>query len=226
MHARYIDHMGTDLSVVNAARVSFDKKSDWVESHLTDPHHGGKVPPYKVLSEKDQDLIKYLADNGHHSPFNHTFITMHMKAPIFVARQLQKHEYMPWNEVSRRYVDTKPELYWPEVWRGRAENKKQGSEGEVTLSQDDLAQVIYSAEQAYFAYDDLLDENVAPEQARMVLPQNTYTEWYWSGTLHAWAKMYNLRKGPDVQKETQELVAMAAGHLKNLFPVSWKELTK
>src|SRR6056300_1438217 len=119
----YVNHMGDDLSVVNAARVSFGKKSDYMPRvHMGEP---------KVLQYKDDRLIKYLAKHNHKSPFNHTFTTFHVKAPVFVARQLVKHEYMPWNEISRRYVDDEPELYTPDVWRGRSADKKQGSEGKA-----------------------------------------------------------------------------------------------
>ena len=117
----YIDHMGSDLSVVNAARVSFGKKSDWMMRV-----HNGEA---KVLQHKDSKLIRFLAKHKHKSPFNHAFATFHVKAPIFVARQLQKHEYMPWNEISRRYVDDPPDFFKPDYWRGRAENVKQGSSG-------------------------------------------------------------------------------------------------
>ena len=117
----YVDHMGDDLSVVNAARVSFGKKSDYMMRI-----HNGEA---KVLQHKDDRLSKYLAKHKHKSPFNHAFATFHVKAPIVVARQLQKHEYMPWNEVSRRYVDSEPEFYVPDVWRGRSSDKKQGSAG-------------------------------------------------------------------------------------------------
>lgn len=206
MKATYIDHMGSDLSVVNAARVSFGKK-------------------HEEFMDKDVGLINFLAREGHLSPFNHTFITMHMKAPIFVARQLQKHEYMPWNEISRRYVDDEPELYWPEVWRGRPIDKKQGSSGTVEFDDKVFLEITDALRDIFNAYDTLLDENVAPEQARMILPQNTYTEWYWSGTLGAWTKMYNLRSKPDAQQETRELVLQCGKILENLYPVSFKALT-
>ena len=121
--ATYIDHMGSDLSVVNAARVSFGKKSEW-EQHLEDHISFHKV--VNTLSEKDQKLIKYLAKHEHISPFGHCFASFHIKAPIFVARQLVKHKFVRWNEISRRYVDDPPEFYMPDVWRGRSADKKQG----------------------------------------------------------------------------------------------------
>ena len=117
MEATYIDHCGSDLSVVNAARVSFAKRSE-------------------SLTVEDMKLINYLAKNKHTSPFNHAFLTFHMKAPIFVARQLVKHKFMPWNEESRRYVDDDVELYRAEEWRVRSDSLKQGSSSEVSVYND------------------------------------------------------------------------------------------
>ncbi len=208
----YIDHMGSDLSVVNAARVSFGKTS---EMDMSD-----KWGPPK-LKDKDSKLIKYLAKHKHTSPFNHTFLTVQVKAPIFVARQLQKHEYMPWNEVSRRYVDDTPEFYEPDVWRGRADDKKQGSVGAVESVPVGALKV-----QGYClaAYQDLLSSGICPEQARMILPQNMMTEWYWSGTVGAFAKMCNLRCKPDTQLETRIVGNEVSNIMLRYFPVSWKAL--
>tara|TARA_B100001057_G_C22761662_1_gene916016 strand:+ start:122 stop:736 length:615 start_codon:yes stop_codon:yes gene_type:complete len=202
--------MGDDLSVVNAARVSFGKYKD-------------------LMDESDSKLIYYLAKHNHKSPFNHAFATFHVKAPIFVARQLQKHEYMPWNEISRRYVDSETELYYPpnDVWRGRSKDKKQGSEGEIDLDQAPdnlLGDLIEGNEWQRRLYKKLLEEGVAPEQARMVLPQSMYTEWYWSGSLYAFAKMCNLRLKEDTQKETQEIAQQISREMFNLFPISWEAL--
>jgi thymidylate synthase (FAD) len=208
----YIDHMGSDLSVVNAARVSFGKKSDW----LPRIHNGEK----KVLSAKDCRLIAYLAKHNHKSPFNHTFVTFHIKAPVFVARQLVKHEYMPWNEISRRYVDVEPELYEAPVWRGRSEDKKQGSYGEVESN----ANVLYYNKNALLMYKQLIDEGVAPEQARMVLPQSMMTEWYWSGTVFSFAKMCSLRCADDTQAETRLVADAIDEEMERLYPMSWEAL--
>jgi thymidylate synthase (FAD) len=212
IEVRYIDHMGSDLSVVNAARVSFGKKSEWMPRI----HYGEEL----VLKPKDAKLIKYLAKHKHKSPFNHTFVTFHVKAPIFVARQLQKHEYMPWNEVSRRYVDDEPEFYQPDVWRGRSADKKQGSDGTVKSN----ANVPYFNDTMLGVYTQLLDEGVAPEQARMVLPQSMMTEWYWSGTLFAFAKMCSLRLKEDTQEETQLVAQKIALTMAKIYPVSWDAL--
>ncbi len=208
----YIDHMGSDLSVVNAARVSFGKKSDWLPRV-----HNGEA---KALSAKDCRLIEYLARHNHKSPFNHTFTTFHVKAPVFVARQLVKHEYMPWNEISRRYVDEEPELYEAPIWRGRSADKKQGSEGEVKSN----ANIFYHNNQSLMVYKQLLDEGVAPEQARMVLPQSMMTEWYWSGSLFAFAKMCSLRCKDDTQAETRVVADAIDEEMENLYPISWEAL--
>ena len=208
----YIDHMGSDLSVVNAARVSFGKKSDWLPRV-----HNGEA---KALSAKDCRLIAYLARHNHKSPFNHTFTTFHIKAPVFVARQLVKHEYMPWNEISRRYVDAEPELYEAPIWRGRSADKKQGSEGEVKSN----ANILYHNNQSLMVYKQLLDEGVAPEQARMVLPQSMMTEWYWSGTVFSFAKMCGLRCKDDTQAETRVVADAIDEEMENLYPISWEAL--
>jgi thymidylate synthase (FAD) len=210
----YVDHMGSDLSVVNAARVSFGKKSDWLPRV-----HNGEA---KVLSAKDCRLIAYLAKHKHKSPFNHTFATFHVKAPIFVARQLQKHEYMPWNEISRRYVDSEPEFYVPDVWRGRSEDKKQGSAGVIEDIDPDVANSMVAC--AKHDYNYLLAKGVSPEQARMILPQSMMTEWYWSGTLHAFEKMCGLRLKDDVQEETRQVAEAIEDFMMELYPISWEAL--
>ena len=214
----YIDHMGDDLSVVNAARVSFGKKSKLECIDMVK----GKY----VLNNKDTKLIKYLAEHQHKSPFNHAFATFHVKAPVFVARQLVKHEYMPWNEISRRYVDSEPEFYVPDVWRGRAEDKKQGSSGVVELSDSVKDGPEFIHYEAKCLYQEMLDEGVCPEQARMILPQSMMTEWYWSGSLYAFAKMCSLRLKEDSQQETREVAMQIDEVMVKAFPASWKALCK
>ena len=205
IEATYIDHMGTDLTVVNAARVSFNKQHD----------------VYK--EQEDNRLIHYLAKHKHMSPFGHCFASFHIKAPVFVARQLVKHKFLRWNEISRRYVDSEPEFYVPDVWRGRSEDKKQGSEGTITIS-NDIVEDVY--DEVIGRYRLLLDIGVCPEQARMVLPQSTMTEWYWSGSLDAFADMCNLRLAPDTQEETRQVAQQISVKMSNLFPVSWSALVK
>lgn len=212
--ATLVDHMGSDLSVVNAARVSFKKKSDWVTDQ------DGHV----YLSKADVGLIRYLAEHKHMSPFGHAFVSFHIKAPIFVARQLVKHKFLRWNEVSRRYVDDTPEFFYPDTWRGRATNKKQGSEGEVdvtgTINMSGFHLTIGAA------YEALLEDGVAPEQARMILPQSTMTEWYWSGSLDAFADMCKLRLKDDTQYETRLVAQQISEQMDKLFPYSWEQLIK
>ena len=203
--ATLMDHMGSDVTVVNAARVSFGKRTD-----------------NTYTTNKDEKLIWYLAEHRHMSPFGHCFASFHVKAPIFVARQLVKHKFLRWNEISRRYVDYEPEFYVPDVWRGRAEDKKQGSAGEVKSN----FSINYYNLEAFKAYEQLLDEGVCPEQARMVLPQSTMTEWYWSGSLDAFADVCILRCASDTQQETQEVANQISVKMHKLFPVSWMALCK
>ena len=203
--ATLMDYMGSDVTVVNAARVSFGKKSS--NTYTTD---------------KDDKLIWYLAEHKHMSPFGHCFASFHVKAPIFVARQLVKHKFLRWNEISRRYVDEEPELYEAPIWRGRAEDKKQGSEGEVISN----ANVFYHNTRSLMLYKQLINEGVCPEQARMVLPQSMMTEWYWSGSLDAFADMCLLRCASDTQQETQEVANQISRNMHKLFPVSWMALCK
>ena len=198
----YINHMGSDLTVVNAARVSFGKSQDSFDD------------------EKDSRLIRYLARHRHTSPFGHCFASFHVRAPVFVARQLVKHKFLRWNEISKRYHDGEPEFYVPDVWRGRSADKKQGSEGQVKSNFG----IEYYNEKAWQAYDQLLNEGVCPEQARMILPQNMMTEWYWSGSLDALADMCHLRCKPDTQAETREVAELVEDQMMNLFPVSWEAL--
>jgi len=204
----YINHMGNDLSVVNAARVSFAKESKWDD-------YDSEKDQY-VLKDKDRKLIHYLAEHKHLSPFGHCFASFVVKAPIFVARQLVKHKFLRWNEISRRYVDTKPEFYEPDAWRGKAEDKKQGSDGVVDVG--DWGDTNWACLKAY---QDLLSNGVCPEQARMVLPQSTMTEWYWSGSLDAFAAMCNLRCAGDTQLETRLVANQICDSMKELFPTSW-----
>jgi len=218
--ATYIDHMGTDLSVVNAARVSFGKKSDW---DYTDWRDSSDYARKKVLSEGDTKLVNYLAKQGHYSPFGHCFASFHIKAPIFVARQLVKHKFLRWNEISRRYVSDKPEFYQPEVWRSKAQDKKQGS-GPALEDQD--VHIGTTQRLVTMLYDSMLEKGVCEEQARMVLPQNTMTEWYWSGSLDAFADMCNLRTKNDTQWETRDLAFQIDAEMQNLYPIGWLALTR
>lgn len=228
MEVELIDHMGTDLSVVNAARVSFHKKSSWDVVDIIDPDVPDAFVGYeKRLKEGDVKLINYLAKHKHFSPFNHCFMTFRVKAPIFVARQLVKHRFMPWNEVSRRYVDDEPEFFMPEKWRGKAVNVKQGS-GEEAIDLDYRHPGWYTpeelCEEALSTYQQMMNVGVAPEMARMVLPQNMHTEWFWSGTLGAFADMLRLRLDPHAQYESRQVAEMIYKEVEKIFPVSIKAL--
>ena len=221
MEVKFIDKMGSDLSVVNAARVSFSKTSEWESITPAGPIEG-------LLSKQDEKLINYLAKHNHWSPFGHASMQFHIKAPVFVARQLVKHQVgLVWNEVSRRYVDDEVEFYVPEDWRGAPENSKQGSSSEVIdinphhRMVDEYQSVCKTAK---WTYEYLLGRGVAPEQARMVLPQSMMTEWYWSGTLMAFARVCNLRCKPDTQLETQMVANQIDEVGEEYFPVSWKAL--
>lgn len=206
----YVDHFGDDNSVVNAARVSFNKEA-------------GLYP-----NEQNMKLIRYLAEHNHKSCFNHAFVSFRVKAPIFVARQLVKHEYLPWNETSRRYVDDTPEFFKLE-WRYRPDKSiKQGSGDIVSTEDQDKADAIFwsLAEHSLKAYNDLLALNIAPEQARAALLLDTCTEWVWSGSLFAFAKMCNLRLDSHTQKEATEVASQISDKMQELFPVSWKALVR
>ena len=216
MKVDVIDKMGNDLSVVNAARVSFSKTSEYD----TVKPIAGPYSQIKRLKQKDEKLIKYLAEHEHWSPFAHASISFRIKAPIFVARQLVKHQVgLAWNEVSRRYVDDKPEFYIPFMWRKRAENKKQGSSDEEI--EYDITDFVSKSKELY---NDMLESDIAPEMARMILPQNMMTEWYWSGSLMAFARVVNLRIKEDTQEETRVIATHIDKHLKDHFPISAKHL--
>ena len=211
----YKGSMGNDLTVVNAARVSFGKESEW------DYEESDAYSFKQHMKARDKKLIQYLAKHKHISPFGHCFASFHIKAPVFVARQLVKHKFLRWNEISRRYVDSEPEFYVPDVWRGRSEDKKQGSSGTVDLVDYSLDD--YNGNGVDF-YTCLIRDGVCPEQARMVLPQSMMTEWYWSGSLDAFADMCKLRCAPDTQAETAEVAWEIDRVMIALFPVSWKAL--
>ena len=209
IQARYIAHLGSDQLVVDAARVSFAKRS-------------------AGMCEADERLIGFLARKGHWSPFSHPQATLHVTAPIFLARQAMKSSVgFAVNEVSRRYVDVEPTFFAPDAWRGRAPSAKQGSAGplgpDAQEEAGDLAKEAYAGTKD--AYERLLVLGVAPEQARMVLPQAMETEWFWTGSLYAWARLFALRSAPDAQAEARRLAQLVSDVVGPLFPVSWQALT-
>ena len=216
MKVEHVDHMGSDINVVNAARVSFAKETQ--EFDL----------------EKDSKLINYLAKHNHWSPLAHTSVSIRVKAPIFMARQFVKHQIgLVWNEESRRYIDDEPEFYKPVIWRGRPENVKQGSsDSEVKILRwndyegDQYADNVYNnlIENCKYIYDNMLESGVAPEMARMVLPQSVMTNWIWTGSLVAFARVCKLRLDSHAQREAQELAQLINDVVAPLYPVSWAAL--
>ena len=225
IEATYIDHMGSDLSVVNAARVSFGKKSHctktkWVEMG----DWSGDMP---VVDDRDTKLIRYLAKHKHYSPFGHAFASFHVVCPIYVHAQLEKHKFLRVNTVSRRYVDTPPTFYLPDPFRYKAEDKKQGSTGNANeaVMKDGFDHVLSDhMEQSKKLYLEMIDRGIAPELARGWLPQAAYTEFYWSGSLDAFAAMANLRCKPDTQYESRLVADQISEKMMELFPVSWEAL--
>lgn len=239
---------GSDLSIVNAARRSFNTRSEWAYEH---PYYQQEC----ILEPKDKRLLEFLsrgmtADDfeqftydvsggdyedlvsslwkwrntpTHDTPFNHTFISFEVKAPIFVRAQLVKHEYLIMSEFSRRYITGDIEFYEPDYWRKAAPNKKQGSLEEGIDPNYNPAYILGAVRHSYQV---ALDEGVAPEQARMVLPQSTMTEWTWSGTLGAFAKMCTLRLHPEAQYEARVVAQEVYSYLKEYYPVGAKALVE
>jgi len=211
MQARLVNSMGGDLTVVNAARVSFNSHS-------------------KELNRKDERLISFLAKHGHWSPFAHVILQFRMKAPIFVARQLVKHQVgLTWNEVSRRYVDTDIEFYEPKIWRKAADNVKQGSSDESSGWErwgSRIEKTMNSTQLALAEYEDAIASGVCMEQARMLLPQSMMTEWYWTGSLIAFARIVKQRTHSTAQLETQEVALLIKKALdeKETITHSWRAL--
>lgn len=204
-----IDWMGTDDSVVNAARVSFNKTAD------------------KYTQEQNERLIDFLAKHGHWSPFAHTCLSFRIKAPIFVARQLAKHQVgLAWNEVSRRYVTVEPEAWKPNGLRKAAENVKQGSSDELVQNERLTVDMMYAMDIATRTYNTLLREGVCPEQARAVLPQGMMTEWIWTGSLYAFFRVVQQRTAPTAQKETYEVARHIDVACSHMFPICWAALVR
>ena len=214
---RYIDHMGSDLMVVNAARVSFAKESEW--------EHPDSHVPANILSERDRKLIKYLATHNHWTPFAHPQICLHIKAPISIRTQLYKHKVgFVENEVSRRYVKDDPEFYVPRWRSAPTDGAKQGSSDFMSGTTFITDHYEKAAEEAISCYEELLANGVAPEQARFVLPQGAYTEWWWTGSLAAYARVCKLRSDSHAQWEVREYAAAINRIIEPLFPHSWKAL--
>ena len=227
-----MDHMGSDLTVCNAARVSFNKESEWgldfdaIARLKSCPYNKDDV---RVLKEGDEKLIRYLAKHNHWTPFAHPQITLRIKAPVSIRTQFFKHKQgFVENEISRRYVSYEPEFYNP-VWRSKpTDGAKQGSEDFV---KDEAEANVYSMAfdhvcvEALNNYNYLIEQGIAPEQARFILPQGMYTEWYWTGSLAAYARFYKQRKDDHAQWEIREYASSVGKIIEPYFPVSWKHLT-
>ena len=232
-HVEYVEHMGSDIMVCNAARVSFAKETEWeVDSEAIQRMKDSGSPTIplqelKKLGDKDKKLIKYLAKHNHWTPFAHPQITLRIKAPISVRTQFFKHKQgFVENEISRRYVSYTPEFYCPQ-WRGKPTNgAKQGSEDFIQLSVMDENKNLDAVQSCVDSYDRLLEAGVAPEQARFILPQGMYTEWYWTGSLAAYARFYKQRIDEHAQWEIRQYAEAVGKIISPLFPESWKALTQ
>jgi thymidylate synthase (FAD) len=221
MKAEYISHMGDDLAVVNAARVSFDKESEW------DYHNDIWLPPLRRLSDADTRLIRYLAKHKHWTPFAHTSIQLRMSAPLPIRTQCFKHKAgFVENEESRRYISTRPEVFVPSEFRVAAGNVKQGSGGIHPDSDYYRARYIRNSSVAVDDYMEMINDGVCPEQARFILPQGCIVNWIWTGNLASYARYYNQRTDSHAQKEGRDLAEMVADIIAPLYPVSWEALTK
>lgn len=208
-YVELLETFGSDLTVVNAARVSFNKESE-------------------EFNEKDAKLVNYLAKHHHTSPFFHPQLRFRIKMPIFVAREWFRHTVgFSRNEVSRRYVDFKPEVWIPTEFRERDPNLKQGSKQEIVAVNETICELYNKAMiDSLSAYNSLLEANVAPEMARAVLPQSMYTEFIETGSLAAYARLCGLRLDPSAQKEIQDYANAVHNLIKDKFPVSWEALMK
>lgn len=210
MSVDYITHMGNDETVCNAARVSFDKTADM------------------FTVQQNERLINYLARHNHWSPFSHCTVQMRFTAPIFVARQLAKHQVgFSWNEISRRYVDSKPSFWYPESCelRMKAENVKQGSSSSIhPKSMEYMREWDELTDRAEKLYNTMVEDGVCAEQARAILPQSMITQWIWTGSLYAWSRMYKLRSDSHAQVEVQWYAYDVDRIVCNLFPMSWRAL--
>ncbi len=212
LNVEYVDHMGDDMSIVNAARVSFANAND---SERTD-----------AMNEK---LITYLADHKHITPFQHTAITVRMQAPVPIRTQCFKHKVgFSENEESRRYIDTQPEIFIPNAFRAVTDSKKQGSGGVLGGKDQFRVSCHYSdaVNAAVAAYEKALEMGVCEEQARFLLPQGAIVNWYWTGSIAAFARFFHQRTDPHAQKEIQVLAHQVGEVIEPLFPITWKALTK
>lgn len=206
--------MGSDLFVANVARVSFSKES--------------KQFTTKTMLEKgsDEGIIDYLAREGHWTPFGHPVISLRVKAPIPIRTQAFKSKVgFVENEESRRYISTKPELFIPDTFRSKPTGSiKQGSGEEHHSSKDWKDVYVEVCKAAIATYELMIEDGIAPEQARFVLPQGVYVNWIWTGSLQAYARFCNLRKDSHAQREVRDIARAIDKIIEPLFPYSWKAL--
>ena len=207
LKVHYVQHVGTDLTVVNSARISFGGES-------TD------------LTDKDKKLIKYLADNEHMSPFEHNVLTVIIECPLYIRSQIHRHRTFSYNEVSRRYTSDNIEFYMPDTIRKQAASNRQASEGELDPIGANTAIAIMKVqhEQALDAFNDMLALGVPREQARGILPQNLMTKFYMTGNLRNWAHFVRLRIDNHAQAEVQEIGKQVLAILEEKFPEATKAL--
>lgn len=243
MKVEYVDNMGDELSVVNAARVSFDKVSEWDTRldhysekndiatwekdgwYFVDESTSGDI--YQRLHDDDARLIRYLAKHNHWTPFAHTAITLRMSAPTPIRTQCFKHKAgLVENEESRRYISSRPEVYIPDEFRSAPEGSvKQGSGGVHKLTEYWIREYTLQSIRSVEMYCDMIADGICPEQARFILPQGCMVNWIWTGNLASYARFYKERTDPHAQKEAQDLAKMVAEIIEPLYPVSWKALT-
>ena len=243
-HVHLVDKMGSDLTVCNAARVSFNKEAEWCSDEkavmrLAETGSTYREEDVRTLCDRDVKLIRYLAKHNHWTPFAHPQITLRIKAPVSIRTQFFKHKQgFVENEISRRYVDEVPEFYYPKLRHRPSGNAKQGSDGWMECTDGGgetsggfATYPLYESykntvKSALRTYEDLISANVAPEQARFILPQGMYTEWYWTGSLAAYARFYKQRIDEHAQWEIQQYAEAVGKIIKPIFPISWDELTK
>lgn len=222
--AELLDYMGTDLDVVNAAKVSFSKESEW--EWQTEYECGVPVSDTPILADKDKKLINYLATHDHWTPFAHTALKFRCSAPVPIRTQAFKHKIgMVENEESRRYISSTPEIYIPEFFRAKPEGSiKQGSAGKHIRSDDWIIDYQQKALSCVHMYENMLKDGVCPEQARFILPQGAIVNWIWTGNLVSFANFYNKRTDTNAQYEVRLLAESVGKQIAEIFPVSWKAL--
>lgn len=239
MHAKYKDHMGDDLRVVDAARVSFANESWYIDEDYVPNKESRHYVAWlryvqrerglgnPVLSVADFGLIQYLAEHNHWTPFAHPQITLRMKAPVPIRTQCFKHKQgFVENEESRRYIKSRPELFVPDQFRSAPENAKQGSGGVHPYST--LWRAVYEdkCQEMINLYEEMIEDGIAPEQARFVLPQGVQVQWVWTGSLAAYARFAKQRTDSHAQQEIQDLAWEVDAILRPKFPISWEALNR